>query len=382
MITARIFAKKDYPAKDGSIPIYLRITINRKVLPPIALNKRTRPEHWDDATGRPNPDHPNYRLLYRYLDQLQRQADDIILQHEISGRQLTRESFGREFGGLSPYDFYYLVDKYVELKRLEGKSFEYLQKVRWVTKKLKDQHPVLNLHQVDYEFVSSYVAWLRNSRNNCQNTINSNVKIFRRIFRHGIKLKLIKENPWLEYRLTSVKSDRESLTIDELRKYEQLQHFDLPFYLKQILTWFLLAVATGRRFGDLQMFDQWQFSDEYVKIEQMKRVSGRENRKVVMMFLNNRIRTLVEEIREKNYKLPSNTNANKFMRTINSLAGVTKHITFHSARHTFASINLQLTENITVRRDLLGHDSVKSTQIYEHTDPMMLRVAMGKWDMI
>jgi integrase/recombinase XerD len=378
MTTCTIFAKKDYVAQDGQIPIYLRLTIDRKVHPPIKLNKRTRPEHWNEITSRPLPAHPNCKLLTQFLDQIHRKGEDIILQHEISSRPITYQSFCREFAGLSPYDFYFLADNYRESKR--GCSVAYLDKIRFIVQKMKSRYPVLNLHAIDYQFVSDYVNYLQVERGNNQNTINTNVKILRRIFRHGIKLKLVKENPFLEYRLTSIRSDRESLTLDEVRLYEKLLNFDLPFYLRQLLTWFLLAIATGRRFGDLETFDQWEFSAEHVKIIQMKRIHGRAERKVIMMYLNERIRILVASIQQNGYRLPSNTNANKFLKTLTELTGIKKKITFHCARHTFASINKQLTEDLTIRRDLLGHDSVKSTLIYEHSDPVQLSNMMKKWD--
>lgn len=378
MITARIFAKKDHVAQDGTIPIYLRLTVDRKIHPPIKLNKRTRPDQWNDSSGRPLPSHPNYKLLTQLLDQVQRKADDIILQHELTGRPITYQSFCREFSGLSPYDFFYLANKYVESKR--GCAQATLDKIGFIIQKVRKRHPILNLHQIDYEFVSDYVNHLRLDRGNNQNTINTNVKILRRIFRHGIKLKLVKENPFLEYRLTSIKSDRAWLTLSEVKLYEGLLQFTMPFYLRQTLTWFLLAIYTGRRFGDLQTFDEWEFSAEHIKIVQMKRIGNRAERKIIMMYLNERIRSLVAEIHTHGYQLPGNTNANKFLKVITEMAGIKKSISFHCARHTFASINQQLTQDITVRRDLLGHDSVKSTMIYEHQDPELLRNTMLMWD--
>ena len=48
MNTVTIFAKKDYVSRDGTIPIYIRLTMNRKVHPPIYLEKRVTPAMWDD----------------------------------------------------------------------------------------------------------------------------------------------------------------------------------------------------------------------------------------------------------------------------------------------------------------------------------------------
>lgn len=378
MTTARIFIKKDYVAMDGTVPIYLRITHNRKVFPPIKLNKRITPEQWDDTMARPRPEHPNFEKLKRLLDKIQRQADDIILDHEISGRVMTAQSFAREFAGLSPFDFYYLAERYIESVK-PRLSEPTIQKITLVVGKLKRFAPALNLSAIDYAFVEKYMNYLAADVGNGANTINGNIKILRRIFRYGMKLRLVKENPFMEVKLSHIKTERDSLTLQEYKQYEELLGKGLPVYLENTLIWFLLACCTGRRFEDMQMFDSWEFTHDYVKIVQMKRVNGRSDRKVILLYLNDRIRRLVAMVRERQLR-PIGPASRKFLLSINGVLGMRKHITFHSARHTFANINKQLTDDLTIRRDLLGHDSIKSTLIYDHVNPDMLRDAMLKWD--
>lgn len=378
MATVSIFAKKDYLSKDGSWPIYLRLVIDRKVHPPINLNCRTRPECWDDLKARPKPSHPNFQKLITYLDQQQRRGDDVLLDHQISGRPVTYQSFLREFTGLSPYDFYYVCDQYLNSIRAR-KTEGYIKKVGFVVAKLKRYAPELNLSRIDYGFIDGYMNYLHTDVNNAQNTINGNIKILRRIFKYAVKLKLAKENPFTEVRLEHIRTERDSLNLEELKEYEKLLATDLPYYLRKTLVWFLLSCYTGRRYEDMKMFYTWEFTDEYVKIVQMKRVNGRQERKINLLPLNNKIKELVLLIQENKYPVIGPA-SRKFLTTLNGLIGQKKHITFHSGRHTFANINKQLTSDITVRRDLLGHDSVKSTLIYDHVNPKQLEEVMKKWN--
>ena len=45
-------------------------------------------------------------------------------------------------------------------------------------------------------------------------------------------------------------------------------------------------------------------------------------------------------------------------------AGISKHVTFHTARHTFATMMLTLGADLYTVSKLLGHTSVRMTQVY------------------
>ena len=64
------------------------------------------------------------------------------------------------------------------------------------------------------------------------------------------------------------------------------------------------------------------------------------------------------------FRLEDNSNVNKELNALAKLAGVDKHISFHTARHTNATLLIYNGTNITTVQKLLGHKSVKTTQIY------------------
>ena len=65
------------------------------------------------------------------------------------------------------------------------------------------------------------------------------------------------------------------------------------------------------------------------------------------------------------YKLPDQvTNADGRLRTIIKKAGITKHVTFHVARHTFATLTLTYGADLYTVSKLLGHSNIRTTQIY------------------
>ena len=64
------------------------------------------------------------------------------------------------------------------------------------------------------------------------------------------------------------------------------------------------------------------------------------------------------------FKLRDNSNVNKELLIIAKLSGLNKRISFHTARHTNATLLIYSGVNSTTVQKLLGHKSVKTTQVY------------------
>lgn len=206
--------------QDGLVPLYLRLTIGRKFYN-INIQKRVLLAHWDDARRQAGPKHPNCNKLNRVLQQIQTRADEIILDHELSGRPITVDSFRKELGGHSPYNFYEVARRYI--RQHQGVSSRaYVDKVEYVIGKLKMFRPTLELHEMNYAFLKDYQHWLATVRKNGKNTIHSNMRIIRRIYKEAVKEKLIRDNPFDHFKLERVKTQREVLTVDEIKTLEQL----------------------------------------------------------------------------------------------------------------------------------------------------------------
>ena len=72
------------------------------------------------------------------------------------------------------------------------------------------------------------------------------------------------------------------------------------------------------------------------------------------------------------FKLRDNSNVNKELLIIAKLSGLNKRISFHTARHTNATLLIYSGVNITTVQKLLGHKSVKTTQVYANIMDMTI----------
>jgi integrase/recombinase XerD len=383
MVTTYIFAKKDYVSKkSGTVPIYLGITQNRKVKPPISLNLKVDPAFWDDDIRRVKKGYPNFNSINAQLLEAEAKAIKIMERYRVLERSLTYERFIKEWGGIAPCDFEQYCQDYVNgLKGVHADSF--VIKVNTVLKKISKYRAGLDLQDIDYKFIKDYYQYLLTKKiPNRKTTISTDFKIFKRVLKEAVKQDLIKKNPFESFPIQTFRTDRETLTLDEIRKLEELQKFKLPYYVNKTLCWFLLAVYTGRRFEDIMNFYNWEFSHDYIRIIQMKRVNRREERKITLVFMNQRIERIVKIIKTEKYEPLSNQKANAYLKEIIGRAGITKKITFHCSRHTFATINKSFKTDTYTNKELLGHDSINSTLIYEKIDNELLKEAMQKWNSI
>lgn len=378
-VTASIFVKKDYVARDGTVPIYLRITINRKVKPPIAIGQRVDLKFWDDIKRLVKKGYPNYDKINTDILKRLSQANDIIQKYKVIDRTLSYELFLKEMDGVDTYDFFVFTDEYISgLKKLFTKS--YTDKVGFVVQKIKNYRSSLDINDIDYKFLKEYSSYLATTKGNCKNTIYSNMRIFRRILNEAIKEDIIKRNPFDKIRLEKVTVEHETIEVSELLKYEDLLRFNLPYYLRKTLCWFLLACYTGRRYQDIKEFYNWEFKEDYIRIVAQKGLRQRQEKKIVIVFLNDRIKKIVDIIRTSKYQPISNQKANSYLKEVTDLVGIQKNVTFHTARHTFATLNKKLKTDTHVNKELLGHDSINSTLIYEKVDNELLKEAMLKWN--
>lgn len=227
----------------------------------------------------------------------------------------------------------------------------------------------VNFTDIDTQWLEDFKHYLvhdARSRNNKPLSQNSCLSYFNKVkaaLKQAVKDGIIKDNPALNVEgIKEAESKREFLTLEELQKVSKTK-CDVPV-LKNA---FLFSALTGLRFSDIQKltWDEVQHSQEngyYIRFQQ-KKTKGQETLPIseeANNLLGNRGNSGNKVFQGLTYSDFNNQKLREWM----IRSGIEKDITFHCARHTYATLQLSLgTDVFTVSR-LLGHKSMKTTEIY------------------
>lgn len=226
------------------------------------------------------------------------------------------------------------------------------------------------LQDVDYTFVCKYDTWLK-AHGNGHNTRVCRLRILRTIILEAKKRKLIHESPFERFKIPAMTSKRGFLSSAQLKKVEGLQ---LVGKVAMVRDAFLFSCYTGLRFSDVHTLRN-EHLQKGVIIKRMVKTQLDVHIPVKELF-DGKALSIIERygsIEGLTLHLGSNATVNKHLKDILKMADCgDKGFTFHTARHTFASLLLQQGVQLSTIQRLLGHSNIQTTGIYaEITDDVI-----------
>lgn len=223
--------------------------------------------------------------------------------------------------------------------------------------------------QIDKRWLEGFKEYLRREaktpalRPLSQNTQSSYFNKVRAALREANKEGIITRNPASELEgIKQGETQREFLTYDELQEVAKV-NCEIPA-LKQA---FLFSALTGLRWSDINklVWAEVQHSKEigyYIRFRQQK-TKGAET-----LPISDQAFGLLGEIGKPEERvfagLKYSAWHNLKLQQWVMKAGISKTITFHCARHTYATLQLTLGTDIYTVSKLLGHKDLKTTQVY------------------
>lgn len=231
---------------------------------------------------------------------------------------------------------------------------------------LEQFRPGLDFADLTYTFLKDFEAWLRDHGKSV-NTIAKHLRQLRTLVNEAINDGYMPADayPFRKFKIKQEKGRHEFLTPDELKKLENLEVHNQK--LRHVLDAFLFCCYVGLRFSDFCQLKQSNFikinGKRWLHFKSIK--TGIELRLPLHLLFEGKALAILDRYEITEFaNLGSNSEVNKALAVITSMARIKKHVTYHTARHTCATLLVHQGVSITTVQKLLGHTSVKTTEIY------------------
>lgn len=363
-------------AKNNKAPLYLRIIYKGK-RKEINLNHNLDPSIWDSdshrAMGRSPEARATNQVIFKSIDRI----EQILFEYESENKLLTLETFKTLFYGEEPEEENLLgfVDYHnAKMKNVLApgtlKNYRTTKKYfkSFINQKKKREN--IYLREINYKFAIEFESFLRNKPNLNNNGIMKHMERFKKLMNFAHSLELIEKNPVEKFKLKFTKTEVAYLTKDELKKIEEKELTKDALSINRDM--FVFSCYTGLAYADLRnltqenihkgidgrnwIYFQRQKSKTNVRVPLLKKAQD-----IVNKYKDHpRAETM-----QRLLPVYSNQKTNKYLKEVAVLAKIDKQISFHTARHTFAT-TVTLSNGISMETvsKLLGHNKLATTQIY------------------
>jgi len=376
------FISRTNKAKNGLLPIYARISVDGRRVE-VSLKRFIHPDNWSDAKGSAKGKSEEIRCLNTYLEQIRSRLTECYQELTVKKKLVTAEAVKNLFCGFEEKEHSLMsVFEYhnTQMKTtLEwGTQKNYFTTRRYVEEYLKARLKTTDIYlsQLNYRFLTEFEQFMKayvpkDQKKPCgQNTIMKHIERLRKVVNMAIKNDWLDRDPFQKFQPSFIKSNREFLTADELAAIEQKEFKILR--LQHAKDMFVFSCYTGLAYIDVYELTPKNLSlgidggywintcrhktDIPVRVPLLPPAMA-----IIEKYKNN------PRVLESGRLLPvyANQLLNNYLKEIADFCGIEKPLSFHIARHTFAT-TVTLTNGVPIETvsKLLGHTSIKTTQIY------------------
>jgi len=366
---------------DNTHFIYQRVRVDGKTKE-WSIKRKWDARRWNQKLGRASDGKEDAKILNQYLDTLTAQFSRS--QNELIGKDtpVTAGAIKEVIKRVTPAPKMLLEefkDHNEKMNLLVGKEDGYAKGThdRFETArahttafilykyKVKD----IKLAKLDYDFIESFALWLKTERSCSHNTTMKYLTNMKKVVLKCIKKGFLRDDPFVEYPLTIKIIEKPSLTIAHLNALIEKEFS--TFRLSFVRDMFLFSCFTGLSYADVKKLKR----RDIVFMEGMNWiVIPRTKTKVeatipvlpqAQEILNRYSNPKGVTTSEKLIAVSSNQKLNEYLKEIAVLCEIPFNLTFHTARHTFATtITLLHDIPITLVAKMLGHKKLNQTTHY------------------
>jgi len=367
-------------SKGKNAPIYCRITVNGQRTE-FSIKRSVAISQWDN--GKVKGNNEEAKTLKAYLKQVEAKlfehyrdllANNILMTAEdIKNAYLGLEKQQHTLLELIDYHNTHLKDT-LEWGTLKNYFTTQNYVKEFLTEKLRKKD--IYLSHLSYQFITELEMFLKGYQPKDyrkpmgNNTVMKHIERLRKMINLAIKNEWLEKDPFHKFKLKFEKKDRGYLTKEELRRIEE-KDFRLE-RLNQTRDIFVFSCYTGLSYAEV-----YDLKPEHIVIgldgEKWIRGQRKKSKEWFTVPLLPQAQKIIE--RYKDYVLAqangkalpvyTNQKTNSYLKEIAYLCEIDKNLTYHLARHTFAT-TVTLSNGVPIESvsKMLGHTSLRTTQIY------------------
>lgn len=365
----------------GKTPLYARITVNGK-FKRFSIQIKFTTDLWEPSVSRLKGNSAEARQINNHINQVLIQIDEAYRELKKERKLITPQTVIARYRGedqirktLIQLSEYHKFNMKSVLK--PGTLKNYYTTETYIKRFLEIQRNTddIYLEHLDYAFIIDFenflrrnVAQIQKSRPLTNNGVMKHLERLKKLLNLAVKLEWVERDPFANFSLKFVKNERHYLSQKEL---DLLINTELIHtYQNRTKDIFIFSCYTGLSYIDVKnlmkndivkgidgkdwIFTKRQKTDHPIKIP-------------LLDVAENIIHKYKDEMTNSDKLLPvySNQKLNIYLKEIAKELKINKYLTFHSARHTFATtVTLSNGVPIETVSKLLGHTKLSTTQIY------------------
>lgn len=379
-ITLHFYAKSTKANSKGLLPIYVRLTIEGKRFE-YSTKKFVEPTKWSPELSKLKGNSEEARSINSLLDFTRNRVNEIHFELLKDFKSINVEEFKNKLLGVKERERMLIpifeehnrkMKELIGLEYAAGTYERYVTSLRHTKNFLfwKYNLPDISIDKIDHAFITEYEFYLRSEHKCANNTTVKYIKNFHKIVNQCLANGWLDKDPFINYKSKVKEVVREYLDENEI---DTIINKDLHVErLGVVRDIFIFSCFTGLAYIDVKQLsadnisigidgEKWIFKDRQ-KTDVESRIPLLPIALEILKKYENHPLCV-----NQNRLLPILTNQrmNSYLKEIATLCKINKDLTFHIARHTFAT-TVTLTNGVPIESvsKMLGHSSIKTTQHY------------------
>ena len=374
------YIKRSKADKNGKANIYLRITVNGKRAE-LSISRKVDVSKWIPSVGKMKGSSIEAQQLNKYIDSISNRIykihQKLVEENKIISASTIRDIYqGKNKNQRMVLEIF--ENHNIQMEKLVGKNYAIgtLERYKTAKRHLRDyindeyQAKDILIREINHKFITGFEYYLKSEKHCAHNTAVKYITNFKKIVRIAYANDWIDKDPFFNWKgiLKTVK--REFLTKEEIQTLIE-KEFSIA-RLNLVKDIFVFSCFTGLAYADVKELSKNNIvigidGERWIQTTR-KKTKTRSN--IPLLASAETISQKYEahsDIINSNKLLPilSNQKMNAYLKEIADLCGIQKNLTFHLARHTFAT-TVTLTNGVPIETvsKMLGHKSLKTTQHY------------------